>query len=563
MLAAVGVPMAAPPDPGTTSAASLADWPAGADVTLTLNRIGRFDWDLDHGLMHLDRMAEEVFDLEPGRYAPTVEDIGGSRLPPTEGARLDAVISHAIKDHRPGYGSYIKIRRRDGELRWTHIQGHILRDAADRPYRIIGVVRDVSQELAQPPGPLTLESHHDQQSQMVEETTAALAYARTVQDVLDVLHGSRGLGRLGVVSLILGFVEGSHIRQVAEGHEGSIVPELELTRISDNYPLSEVVRTLSPRWIRSRREFAESYPSLWPHIAGLDVTSAAYLPLIAQGRPIGAIGLLFKGRRVFHPADRTLITALTSAVAQSVQRAKLYDQGRELAESLQRAMLPHSVPEIAGMRAAVSYRSSEEGRDIGGDWYDVIRLPGGRVAAVIGDVQGHDTHAAAVMGQLRIVLRAYAAEGLPASIVMVRASAFLRDLDTDRFATCLYAEADPASGRVGLVRAGHLDPLLWPPGGECHSYPVLGALPLGLGPLSAAAYPMTSLEMVPGETLLMFTDGLVERRGTDLEEGVRALAAAVPRGPEDLDELAAWLCRPTPGREGEGQDDAAMVLLRR
>ena len=107
------------------------------------------------------------------------------------------------------------------------------------------------------------------------------------------------------------------------------------------------------------------------------------------------------------------------------------------------------------------------GRDIGGDWYDLIPLPGGRVGAVIGDVQGHDTHAAAVMGQLRIVLRAYAAEGHTPATVMARASVFLHELDTDRFATCLYAEADLATGVVQVVRAGHIDPLIRHADGSC------------------------------------------------------------------------------------------------
>ena len=180
-------------------------------------------------------------------------------------------------------------------------------------------------------------------------------------------------------------------------------------------------------------------------------------------------------------------------------------------------------------------RGGSPGRDIGGDWYDLIPLPGGRVGAVIGDVQGHDTHAAAVMGQLRIVLRAYAAEGHPPATVMARASVFLHELDTDRFATCLYAEADLATGVVQVVRAGHIDPLIRHTDGSCRRLPVEGGLPLGLSAeFQRLEYPVTTLELDPGHTLLLCTDGLVEQPGADLDDGMRTLAALIATGPQDV-----------------------------
>lgn len=172
--------------------------------------------------------------------------------------------------------------------------------------------------------------------------------------------------------------------------------------------------------------------------------------------------------------------ALGTSIAQSLQRAMLYEQEHDLAEGLQQAMLPRRIPAVPGAQVAVRYRSARLGRDIGGDWYDLIPLPGGRVGAVIGDVQGHDTHAAAVMGQLRIVLRAYAAEGHSPATVMARASVFLHELDTDRFATCTYAEVDLTTGVVQVVRAGHVDPLVRDVDGSCRRMPSEGGLPLGL-----------------------------------------------------------------------------------
>ncbi len=353
-----------------------------------------------------------------------------------------------------------------------------------------------------------------------------------MKDVIDLLNDSHALEHFGAASLVMGLLEAGRIHLVAEGPEGAFVPGTRFTRVDEPYPMSEVIRTLRPRFIDSPRDFSESYPVLWPHISGLGVTAAAYLPLIAQARPIGALGLLYSDRNGFSEDERTLLVALGSSIAQSLQRAMLYEQEHDLAEGLQQAMLPRRIPEVPGAQTAVRYRSARLGRDIGGDWYDVIALPGGRVGAVIGDVQGHDTHAAAVMGQLRIVLRAYAAEGHTPATVMARASVFLHELDTERFATCTYAEVDLRTGVVQLVRAGHVDPLIRESDGRCRRLPVEGGLPLGLSAeFGRLDYPVTTLELDPGQTLLLYTDGLVEKPGADLDEGLQWLSSLVRRGP--------------------------------
>jgi serine phosphatase RsbU (regulator of sigma subunit)/anti-sigma regulatory factor (Ser/Thr protein kinase) len=357
-------------------------------------------------------------------------------------------------------------------------------------------------------------------------------------------------------------VEGGRVRVVTDAKASSWVPELEYTRLEDGFPMSEVVRTEKPRFITSPEEFARRYPKLWPHIEPLDASAAAYLPLIAQGKPIGALGLLYRHKHSFAPQERNLLIALSGSIAQSLQRAMLFDQEHDIAQGLQTAMLPRSIPRIPGAQIAVRYRSARLARDIGGDWYDVVAMPGGRVAVIIGDVQGHDTHAAAVMGQLRIALRAYASEGHPPATVMARGSRFLCELDTDRFATALYAQIDPQTGRTCLVRAGHIDPLIRHPDGSCTRLPTTGGLPLGLSAqFGQLDYPLTQAELEPGDTLLMFTDGLVERPGTDLDDGLRRLTKALSDGPQGVQQLADHLSSVmgAPGTD----DDMALLLLRR
>ncbi|MBT2416480.1 serine/threonine-protein phosphatase [Streptomyces sp. ISL-22] len=555
-------------DRGASALSLPDDWPAHPDPILALNRMGSFDWDLDTGLFHMDAQAHEVFDLRPDEFDGHPATLA-VRVPPPEAYRLDGLVAQAMKDGSENYGAYFRIRCRDGTLRWTHTQGYIRRDETGRPRRIIGIVRDATDELAESEERREQAAEDEarrRQTNVVQLTTAALAHARTVQDVIDVLKDTHGLTHLGATSLVMGLVEAGRIRLVAEGPAGSFVPGTLVTRIDEPYPMSEVVRTLTPRFIESPEEFAARYPILWPNITDLNITAAAYLPLIAQARPIGAIGLLYSDRDGFSTEDRNVLVALGSSIAQSLQRAMFYEQEKDLATGLQQAMLPRTIPSVPGADVAVRYRAAGAagalGRDIGGDWYDLIPLPGGRVGAVIGDVQGHDTHAAAVMGQLRIVLRAYAAEGHTPATVMARASVFLHELDTDRFATCLYAEADLSTGVVQVVRAGHIDPLIREPGGACRRVPVEGGLPLGLSAeFGRLEYPVSTLELDADHTLLLCTDGLVEQPGADLDDGMHTLTALIATGPDDVRDLADRLIDVADERGGD--DDVALLLLRR
>ncbi|MFG3546412.1 SpoIIE family protein phosphatase [Streptomyces sp. NPDC047725] len=555
-------------DRGASALSPPDDWPAHPDPVLALNRMGSFDWDLDSGTLHMDAQAHEVFDVRPEDFDGRPESLS-VRIPSADGHRLDTLVARSIKDGSENYGTYFRVRRRDGTLRWTHTQGYIRRDGTGRARRVIGIVRDATQELGD------IEARRERafqdealrrQTDIVQLTTAALAHARTVDDVVDVLQDAQGLPHLGADGFVMSLVEGNRVLMVAERPEGSFVHGTRVSGVDDEYPMSEVVRTLSPCFIESPQEFAERYPALWQRIGDLAVKAAAYLPLIAQGRPIGAIGLFYSDRHGFSPDARNVLLALGSSLAQSLQRAMLYEQEMDLAESLQQAMLPRTIPGVPGCDVAVRYRAAplggSLGRDIGGDWYDLIPLPGGRVGAVIGDVQGHDTHAAAVMGQLRIVLRAYAAEGHPPATVMARASVFLHELDTDRFATCLYAEADVTTGVVQVVRAGHLDPLLRLGDGTCRHVPVEGGLPLGLSAeFGSLAYPVGTLELDPGSTLVLCTDGLVEEPGADLDDGMRALADLVASGPRDVRDLADRLIEVADERRGD--DDVALLVLSR
>ncbi|MFB6535629.1 SpoIIE family protein phosphatase [Streptomyces noursei] len=537
--------------------------PIGLRERLSLNRMGTFDWDLDSGFMDLDPGAMEVFDLHPGEYDGAPMSLI-SRVPPEEGLRLDAAVSQALQDGTSSYGAYFRIQCRDGTRRWTHSQGRILHDARGVAYRIIGIVREATSELADSALLRSLQQERQRQTVMVQQTTAALARALSVKDVTRVLTGAGGARRFGADALVLGLVTSDRFEVIATaGLDGEVPADMMNSWLDDTLPLSEAVRSRRPSFLSTRGELIARYPRLRPYVDVLPTGSAAFLPLIAQDTVLGALGLFNHEPAVQSAEARNLALALAGVVAQSLQRATLFDQEREFATGLQAAMLPRRLPPIAGGEVTVRYHPASVGRDVGGDWYDVIQLPQGRTGLVVGDVQGHDTHAAAVMGQLRIALRAYASEGHPPETVLVRASRFLAELETERFATCTYVQADLESGALHLARAGHLGPLICNSSRHIDWPEVRGGLPLGLATaFGQDHFPETQLFLEPGSTLLLCTDGLVEQPGQDISAGIDALSAAVRSGPAALDALADRLSNHLWAEPGS-DDDMALLLLHR
>ncbi|MEU3062730.1 SpoIIE family protein phosphatase [Streptomyces subrutilus] len=535
----------------------------GPGERLALNGMGSFEWDLDAGALDLDAAGMAVFDLEPEEFDGTPEALG-LRLPGADGERLGRSVVAALAAGGETYGGYFTVHRRDGRDQWTHTQGRVLRDADGHPYRIVGIVRDATAELAQAVQLRKLESARAQQTTIVQRTTDALSRAVTVDDVTAALTGAGALERLGADGLALGLVEGGTMKMIAmSGESLEVLGERNLTRMDGSLPLSRAVLTRQARFVTSLSALGEEFPLLRDYLGRIHYSAAAYLPLIAQARAIGGLVLFYRSRTEFSPEERNLCLGLAGIVAQSLQRALLFDQEREFATGLQAAMLPRRIPEITGGEIAVRYHAAWSGREVGGDWYDVISLPRDRVGIVVGDVQGHDTHAAAIMGQLRIALRAYAGEGHPPSTVLARASRFLAELDTERFATCMYAQVDLATGGVRAVRAGHLGPLIRHADGRTGWPNVRGGLPLGLATLFAQEeFPETRLDLVPGETLVLCTDGLVEEPGTAITQGMEALAHAVRSGPQEAGALADHLSDRLWERWGSG-DDVALLVLRR
>lgn len=246
-------------------------------------------------------------------------------------------------------------------------------------------------------------------------------------------------------------------------------------------------------------------------------------------------------------------------VVQDVTERVEYDRQHRIAETLQRALLPQDLPSVEGLAFAARYLPAEVGFKAGGDWYDVIPLANGDVGLVIGDVAGHGLEAASVMGQLRMAVRAYALEGHRPADIVAHADAVLRIVAPQELATIVYAEVDPASGRVGLVSAGHPPPIVIGADGARYLEPPRQP-PIGVARTST--YGELVVELDPGTTIVLYTDGLIDRRDIALDEGMEQLLTAAG---SDRGRPVEAVCRDLIKAlvPNEATDDIALLAMER
>ncbi|MCB5164246.1 serine/threonine-protein phosphatase [Streptomyces bambusae] len=254
-----------------------------------------------------------------------------------------------------------------------------------------------------------------------------------------------------------------------------------------------------------------------------------------------------------------LLHTLGRLTAQAREGAERQRARVELAEALQREMLPSTLPGIPGLRTAARYSPARDGLDIGGDWYDGFLLSGGSLAFSIGDVQGHDVEAAAFMGQLRFGLRAVAAAADDPGEVLSRANELLLSSDWNLFATCTFLRYDPETRELQSARAGHV-PAVWATvDGRCGIVEDEGGLPLGM--LPGGGYPVTRRRLDAAGAWVLLTDGVVEGPEFPIDVGLAEVARVVREGAgADPDDLAAEVMKVA---DSTGHaDDAAVLVLR-
>ncbi|AKN70293.1 phosphatase [Streptomyces sp. PBH53] len=550
--------------------------PSVGDVLAAL-ATGLWHWDTAAGLVTVDAEAARLLGLPP-EPATLTEAQTRARFHPVDWNEITGVVRLAVAE---GTLAEVRIRIMDGDgkiVRVVRSRSKPSYDPERQAYELIGTLQEVTEPA---PGTAAARSAvtgdwRRSREAFLLDAGRALAEARSTAEVLRVAGGLSMPG-FSPDGLVVFGVQGDRLTITGQhGHQPADMNPFSDMPLDTPYPAADVVRTGRAVYLSSPEQYKERYPVTWPLARVFGRRSWAFLPLTAGGRTMGAWMAAFTYPVAFTPDERAVLTTVARMLAQALSRAGAAESERELTEGLQRSMLPSLGPEIPGMRVAARYIPTGGGLQVGGDWYDLIPLPSGRFALVIGDVQGHDVRAAGLMGQLRIALRAYAAEGHRPDAVLSRASRFLHgvthagdDPPADlRFATCLYVEADPPTGRLEIARAGHPHPVIRMADGTVMMRPTAGGLPLGIDP--DADYPTTRFTLEPGETLMLCTDGLIETGGHDLESGWRRLRATLEDHAGDLESLADALVQAVHGPSSHHttgpladrrEDDIALLLL--
>ncbi|WP_326803316.1 SpoIIE family protein phosphatase [Streptomyces sp. NBC_01788] len=579
--------------------------PAVGDVLASL-ATGMWHWDTATDLVSVDAEAARLLGLPPEKTTLTEAQVR-ARLHPVDWNEITGVVQLAAAEDSL---AEVRIRIMDEHnriIRVVRSRSKPAFDARKRAYKLIGTLQEVAEPTPGSPAgrrAVTGDWRRSREAFLLD-AGRALAEARSTAEVLRVAAGLSMPGFSPDGLAVFG-VQGDRLTII--GHHGQRpgdeAPFLNMALETD-YPAAEVVRRGRAVYLSSPGQYQARYPLTWPLAERFHRHSWAFLPLTVAGRTMGAWLAAFTYPVAFTPDERSVLTTVARMLAQALSRAGTAESERELSEGLQRAMMPTLGPEVPGMDIAARYVPTGGGLQVGGDWYDMIPLPGatsrsrtstgsGRFALVMGDVQGHDVRAAGLMGQLRIALRAYASEGHRPDAVLSRASRFLHgvlsagdgggddghggdggdggddEVPDLRFATCLYAEVDPRTGVLEVARAGHPDPVIRMADGTVLQRLTAGGLPLGIDPDSD--YPTTRFTLEPGETMMICTDGLIETGGHDLDTGWQRIRTILERHGGDTEELADALVQAVHGPSSHHttgpladrrEDDIAVLLLGR
>src|SRR4051794_8403747 len=400
---------------------------------------------------------------------------------------------------------------------------------------------------------------------LLQEATAALSAATTPTSV--------GVTAAGHIARLLGpdcavgvyeVDEAQRVLTLLGRDDGGPSEGWQHIPLSTVRPLTVAVHDRRPQWFEDLGQWSAAHPAAHPDLVenmrARRSSGGVALPLALGGAAIGAIGIGFGAARRLTATERATLVALAEQCAQALDRARLYRAEQRIAETLQRSLLPQGLPQLARLALAARYLPGAAGTQAGGDWYDVVALDDSRVAIAVGDVVGQGPAAAAVMGQLRSVLSTALLAGSSPAGALELLDRFAARLPaaTASTAACLVLDWD--RGTITWARAGHPPPLLFCEGqvdflDGAGSGTVLGVP--GRRPFSEGTAPVQ-----PGAVLVLYTDGLVERRNAPIDEGLDRLAAAIRRHGNQPPEDLATLLLPDLLADTEQPDDVALIAVR-
>ncbi|MCU1693638.1 MAG: putative sensor protein [Frankiales bacterium] len=471
--------------------------------------------------------------------------------------------------------------RKDGSPFWNELSISPVYDGSGALTHFVGIQADVTARVRgerQRADHLLSEQQARADAELAQSRLALLAEATSMlAGTLDVDEALRLLAGLVVPRLadwcMVEMVDGDDSRTVTRHVDPG--KHALLDRVVDLQPLQRTDASPVSQVLASGRPFLvpEVTPELLAQLSRGDELARLYaelggrsglvVPLRARRQVLGVLSLVSsESGRTYDDADLSMVSDLARRAALAVDNARLYQREHAVAEQLQRSLLPQ-LPDVPGLDVAAVYLPGSTAAQVGGDWYDLFALPDGVLGVAIGDVMGHDLQAAASMGQLRSVLRSYAWQGSSPAVVLDHLDQLVQGLHMAALATAVYArltlpEGD-RPGRLHFANAGHLPPVLRRPDGT--TVLLDGAPGLLVGAALGIDREEREVEVPPGTVLVLCTDGLVERRGLDPDEGLERLRATVEAAVgttarELADALLAELAA------GELDDDVALLVVR-
>ena len=391
----------------------------------------------------------------------------------------------------------------------------------------------------------------------LQEVTAALSVATTVLDVSNVCL-DKALESVGAEAgfVVLKGPAGTRTVEIvtSSGYDDVALEAWQALDLDSNVPFARAIASGEPVWALSDEEI-----SAFTDVRETRAAGWVSLPLMARAGARGALHLSFRSPRSFTEEDRAWLQSMVTQCGLALERASQYEAEQTIAETLQRSVLPSSLPRVDGVELAARYLPGSADLDVGGDWFDVLQLPDGKLGLVVGDVVGKGVQAAASMAQLRNAIRAFSVDRLKPSSVLVRLNRLADEVLDTSFATLAYLALEPDTGTCRLSSAGHPPPVVAYPDGRVELIESARGLPLGTG--IRTTYRQQLLQLTAGSVIVLYTDGLIERRGRSIDEGLQKLRDAVATAPKDPDRLLEHILEHVIG-DDEREDDIALLAAR-
>jgi PAS domain S-box-containing protein len=473
---------------------------------------------------------------------------------PSDRERERDAVRRLLRD-RPLYDqSEKRFMRQDGEVVHAIVSVSLTADSHDRPQGYIWQVVDVTEQRraeAERAARAEAEAVVQTIGKLQQVTEAALKHLE-LDELLEVLvERVREVFGADVVRILLRDHDDEELFAVGAA---AGVDSVRGIAVEIGSALEQVVEHGRPVTLHELRPGI----GLDPAMEAADVSSLMASALVIGGKVAGVVEVGVRGARRFTLEEESLLILMADRAGLAIQHARAYEREVSNVEMLQRSLLPERLPRVDGVQIAAIYKPGGPER-VGGDWYDAIPLDGGRVGVAMGDVVGHGIGAAALMGQLRHAMRAYALEGHPPAGVLDRLDRVVLSLDGGQMATLLYLVLDPGKGEVRFASAGHVPPLLIRPDGDADYLQIAPNPPLGV--FESLNHREMSTRLEPGATIVLYTDGLVEERGVSIDHGLEALRLAASQDtchPAELCErLVAAMLAIHPAN-----DDIAVLALR-